>query len=414
MKHLTHNQQFVIILLTFFFVASSGPLKTVPWYGHKGAVSFTFDDGCASQITNVIPALKNRGIHATFFLYGTWYNDKQSPWFKAVHDGNEIANHSATHADFTKLNNNSLMSEIVNQAKAYRNADSIIECVTIAYPGCARNDASDAVAKTEHIIGRSCSFGNFSGANFNWTKQPDNWMNMGAAYIDNQSAYNSAMNEIDRAVQNNTWFVTLNHGVGGDWISIGTDSVNAMFDKAIKNKLWIDTYQKIAAYWRASFTIDTVRAISNGSEWNLAWKSPHPRMPKSVPILITLDKSFFGSTVQVYQMGKQILPLADDSYPIDFMNMQLTVNKGTSISKSHIFSDIAKAFTIETTSRGLFLNIQGFNEGAAVTIYDFKGASVYRNIHSKDKTLIPQLNKGVYIIKIRQGNAQLNDKFVIR
>lgn len=326
MKHPFRKHLFYTVFLVLSVTVSSGPLKTVPWNGHKGAVSFTFDDALNSQLKNVMPALKDRDIHATFFVVGNWVKDNLSPWIQAARDGNEIASHSATHADLTKSDQNSLVREIVEQAKAFRNADTSIECVTIAYPYCARNDAVDAVAKTEHIIGRACSFVNFSSALFDWNKVPDNWMSMGAAYIASQDDYMTAVNAIDEAAKSNTWFVTLHHGVGGDYISIGTDSLITLFDQAIKNKLWIDTYQKVAAYWRASFTMDTVNAVSNGSGWNLSWKSPHPRMPKSVPLLVTFDKTFFGNTFYVYQNGKEISPREDGSYPIEFMDMQLTVS----------------------------------------------------------------------------------------
>ena len=60
----------MLLLLTGATLLSAGPLRTVPWNGKAGAVSFTFDDNCASQITNVLPSLKSRGLHATFFVTG--------------------------------------------------------------------------------------------------------------------------------------------------------------------------------------------------------------------------------------------------------------------------------------------------------------------------------------------------------
>jgi peptidoglycan/xylan/chitin deacetylase (PgdA/CDA1 family) len=413
MKHHILNNSFFIVLLISFVVAS-GPVKTVPWNGHKGAVSFTFDDGVANQITNVMPALKTRGIHGTFYLIGNWNNNNPSPWIQASRDGNEIGNHTRSFDGLTQMNSASITTAIVDEAKYSRNQDTSIECVTLAYPGCGRNDVVDAVATKENFIGRTCSFGDFGDAHFYWNKAPANWMSMCAAYIDGLSGFQNAGKRIDEAAGKNTWFSTLVHGVGD--ANIPTESVTAMFDKAIKDSLWIETYQRVASYWRASFTMDTVNAVPDGSGWKLIWKSPHPKMPKSVPLLVTLDKSFFGNTVFVYQNGKEISPLANGSYPVEFMNMQLTVTTkdNTSISKPRISFGTAKMYTIEDASRGFFINIQGFNEETAVTIYDLKGASVYKNICSTNKIIVPELNKGVYAVKLMQGNTRLVGNFLVK
>ena len=595
MKDRIPKHLFFIVLLTSFAVFS-GPIKTVPWNGHKGAVSFTFDDGIANQVTNVAPALKSRGIHATFYLIGDWNSNSPSPWIQVSRDGNEIGNHTRSWAGLTDMSDSLVREAVVDEAVYSRNQDTSIECVTLAYPGCGRNENVDAIVNTENFIARTCSFG--GSILFDWNTKPDNWMDICGLYIDNANDLATAATSIDDAAQNNTWFVALTHGVGDD-ANIKTDDVTAMFDRAINDNLWIETYQNVGAYWRASLTIDTARAVSNGSGWDLTWTSPHPRMPKSVPLLVTLDKSIFGSDFCVCQNDKEISPLADGSYPIEFMNMQLTVsttcsqtvitpylqidsgtwqktssaalNAGqtikfgpqptsdgswswsgpngfsastrevtiskisssqagdyiatytnTSGSKSNMtftvaictkedltpylrindgiwevdssatinagqtiilgpqpitggswswsgpngFRDstreitisnfstskagsyvatytestgctsvitftismsgntsvdgphsrfgIKKAYAIENTHRGLFLKIQGFDEKAAVTIYNLKGVSVYRNICSKNKIYIPGLNKGVYLIKIVQGNSQLNGNFIVR
>ena len=46
----------------------AGPVTTVPWNGHTGAVSFTYDDARSSQIPNLLPQLDALGIKATFFI----------------------------------------------------------------------------------------------------------------------------------------------------------------------------------------------------------------------------------------------------------------------------------------------------------------------------------------------------------
>ncbi len=57
----------ILSLLTFTCSAfAAGPVTTVPWNGHKGAVSFTYDDARDGQIPNLLPQLDSLGIKATF------------------------------------------------------------------------------------------------------------------------------------------------------------------------------------------------------------------------------------------------------------------------------------------------------------------------------------------------------------
>ena len=318
-------------ILSLFSLAMAGPVVTVPWSGHPGAVSFTFDDGCQSQITNAVPALKARNIHATFFLYdvgGTFSNNKAA-WIDVAKAGNEIANHSLNHANFSQTID--AKNEVSGMATLLRNADPSIQAVTFAYPGCAVGYRSEIDA--ENIIGRSCMF----AAPFlplQWNSPPSDWTNVGAIYIgDDATATGPTITAID-AAKNGGWITTLVHGVGGDWGTIATNNVIALFDRAIQDGLWVGTYQEVAAYWRAGLTMDTVKAISQNTGWALSWKSPHARMPISVSLRVRLDAATFGNSFEVYQKGNRIMSQSDGSYLIEFMNLSLDIRKPTSSSSS--------------------------------------------------------------------------------
>jgi len=306
----------------------SGPVTTVPWNGHPGAVSFTFDDACQSQLTNVVPALKARGIHATFFLYdvgGTFTNNK-AKWVAAAKDGNELANHSVDHADFSKSIDATY--QVGDMASRLRKADASVEAVTFAYPYCAIGYESAVGA--ENIIGRGCLFaGPYQP--LQWKNPPSNWNNVGAIYVsDDANATGPTLTALD-AAKNGGWITTLNHGVGGDWVAVSKANVLAMFDRALANKLWVGTYQEVAAYWRAALVMDKVSASGSGP-WTLSWTSPHAKMPRSVRLKVKLDVTAFGSDITVSQAGAAIPPNSDGSYTVEFMKLSLNVAKGSTVS----------------------------------------------------------------------------------
>lgn len=75
--------------------------------------AITYDDGPAQQTASILDALKKRGLKATFF----WLS-KNAPAYagnsiaRAKQEGHELANHSATHAQLTKVSSSQLDKEI--------------------------------------------------------------------------------------------------------------------------------------------------------------------------------------------------------------------------------------------------------------------------------------------------------------
>ena len=306
--------------------AVANPITTVPWNGYPGAVSFTFDDACQSQLNNVVPELKKRGIAATFFLYnsGNAFTANKAAWVAAEKNGNELANHTLDHSDLTKATN--AATEVSSMATLLRAADTSIQAVTLAYPGCAVG--SETAVGAENFMARGCLF-SAPYLPLQWKTQPSDWLRVNAIYVsDDATATGPTMTAID-AAKNGGWIATLNHGVGGDWLTVTPTNVAAMFDRAIKDGLWIGTFQDVGAYWRASFSMDNA-VLSGSGPWTLTWTSPHPKMPKSVKLKVRLDSAVFGSSFTVKQGDVTIPVNKDGSYSVEFMKLALSVAKTTS------------------------------------------------------------------------------------
>ena len=91
-------------------------------------VSLTFDAACGNEDTQqMIDALEEYGVKATFFVVGEWVDKYPEP-VKALHDaGYEVMNHSNDHAHFNALS--------ADQIKANVNAcNDKVESVTGVRP----------------------------------------------------------------------------------------------------------------------------------------------------------------------------------------------------------------------------------------------------------------------------------------
>ena len=75
--------------------------------GSKGAITYSFDDGCSGQLQSAIPSLNKYGLKATFNLVTNWVNN-WGGWKQAAQSGHEIASHTVSHANLNAAGDNEL------------------------------------------------------------------------------------------------------------------------------------------------------------------------------------------------------------------------------------------------------------------------------------------------------------------
>ena len=139
------------------------------WSGfRKSAVSFTFDDGAPSHLTDAAPLFEQYGYRASFYLVVGWNPDWDA--FKALADkGHEIGSHSITHGQ-----------NMSGEEAASKDSIELYigrPCLTVAYPNC--NVPNVTAVMQNYIAGRICD-GSYLGMNdymgkdgpSDWTKVP--------------------------------------------------------------------------------------------------------------------------------------------------------------------------------------------------------------------------------------------------
>lgn len=320
--------------------AHAGPVTTVPWNGYAGAVSFTYDDGRPSQLTDLMPQLDKLGIKATFFLANNMYSfpGSKSAWINASRNGHELANHSGNHNAPTAAN-------IADMAAVLRGLDPSVDAVTYAYPGCS---VATSDAKAENFMARGCG-----SVDYAWGAQPSDWMNVQGLILSGNNVQ-PALTLLDKVKQNGSWAVTIVHDVTAspDQYSLTPANNQTMLDRAVSNKLWIAPYGTVGAYYKAHFVIDKLSAPAGAGPWNLTWTSPSAKMPKSVKLKVKLDAAAFGSAYTVSQDNVAIPANTDGSYTVDFMKLKMTVTaKATGIASAGAF----EGTSLRRTASGIVL-----------------------------------------------------------
>ncbi len=244
-------------------------------------------------------------------------------------NGHELANHTYYHIN-VPTTDPAATDTVLHMATYLRGLDTSIQAVTFAYPNCVVGGENGV--SSQNFIARGCGQTTYA-----WATQPSDWMNIQGLII--TSATGGATNNVSTAVSllgtaktSNSWAITIIHDVinppPDEYSATPADNLKVL-TAGVSNNLWIDTYMHVGAYYRAHFTMDTVKAISTTNGWNINWVSPHPKMPKSVPLRVNLAAATFGTSFTVMQGSTVIAPQLDSSYVIDFMKLSMTVTQGT-------------------------------------------------------------------------------------
>ena len=88
-------------------------------------IALTFDDGPAAYTTEILDLLVQHGGRVTFFVTGSRVEANSDIIRRAFDMGNEIANHSWSHARFTRISDDQIRNEIQRTSDAIRSVTGV-------------------------------------------------------------------------------------------------------------------------------------------------------------------------------------------------------------------------------------------------------------------------------------------------
>ena len=406
----------------------AAPIKTIPWNGHVGAVSFTFDDALENQVQNLKPVLDGLpDVHVTFFLtdMGNGLKQNAAGFAALAKAGHEIGNHAKNHGHLSGITNNEELNEEIvkfadNIEKVLAENGATTNVISFATPFCENNDQVKGVIDTRHFINRDCGW---HGRN-EWDVEPDwlalkakIWTRSGASVPEMLTAMDTAAfignfagaEPWEVQIKGGTWLVVLNHGVTddkGDDYAIDPADIKKIFERAIEDKLWVAPFGTIGAYYRAHFIVDAATSTATDDGFTVSWKIPNEHMPKSVLLRVNIDTKSVGENVVVEQNGQKITPESDGSYIIEFMSKSLTVRKagagdtpGDSTTHPQDTTTIPQTDSTKDTSTALPKIQLGNLQNSAYTKFTLFDLNGNRLGTVNDFAVPVNYPKGTYIIR---------------
>jgi peptidoglycan/xylan/chitin deacetylase (PgdA/CDA1 family) len=150
--------------------APAGAPRANPW---GPEMALTFDDGFpnAQALYEVLATLRTYDVKCTFFVLGSWVEGHPDLANLIVSEGHEIANHTFSHRDESKLSDDEIRSELSRTDWAIISATGVSSKPLFRFPYGSKNQrALDVVASEGYLT-------------VGWNIDPNDWKGISAGEV---------------------------------------------------------------------------------------------------------------------------------------------------------------------------------------------------------------------------------------
>jgi peptidoglycan/xylan/chitin deacetylase (PgdA/CDA1 family) len=290
----------------------------------KAAYTIAFDDSRRSHYEIAGPELKKRGIVGTFNL-NTKAVAAWRPWQELFDCGNEIASHTWSHPNCTKISESDFRTEIRKAIEDIHNhIKGITEIPSFTFPYGVSNEAVRRIVLETHLSARSTNTG----------LNPGSFRDEGFSGVSGIGAYppysvDSLNCAVEKAIRENAWLLVYFHsigergGSGPNTVPLKEFRKHLDFVLARKGDLWIATQGQAASYiWmRQKASASCVQLNPDTLEVRLEGAVTERAFPVRLSVKLTLPSDWCGHVLVVEnsQGGKE--RIAASSEPDVVLNM---------------------------------------------------------------------------------------------
>lgn len=251
-----------MVLACVLAVAHAGAQQRFAWpQGKHVAVSLSFDDARASQVTRGLDVFAKHKARVTFYVNPRSMERQLEGWKRAAREGHEIGNHSLTHpcsGNFAFARSRALeeftparFGEDLDEGKRLIESMLGVKVTTFAYPcgskfvGRGVNTQSTVpLVAQRYLAGRGFRDEAANDPTFVDLAQVLGVESDGMSFEQMKAA-------VDRARAGNGWLVLAGHEIGEPGNQTTQAAVLDQFlayaaDPA--NGIWLDTVEKVARY----------------------------------------------------------------------------------------------------------------------------------------------------------------------
>lgn len=227
------------------------------WRDNKrAAVALTFDDWSPGHPAIVVPEFKKRGLVGTFNVVTNSISDWTN-MIEAAANGNEIANHTKTHPDLTKITLAALDSEIRFPDSVINSRISNQTVRTFAYPFGTFNADIITYLQSMNYVGARGVWG-ISNYSYNFAPTEQDYYNTRIYALATNTTIEAFGRELHNVVYGGGMLTYMYHSVNSPTIvdnnyeAVSHKEFQYQLDtlQSYANKIWVGTYSDIITYHR--------------------------------------------------------------------------------------------------------------------------------------------------------------------
>lgn len=218
------------------------------WYQFKkAAVSYTFDDNTAKQLSVALPLFDAYHFKVTFYPVINWSPD-WSGLKAASASGHEVGSHTVSHSNLDSLGLSGQEYELQASQSIINRKIPDAQCLSIAYPFCSQGNL--ALIRKYYIAGRVCS-------GVIESSTPANFYQISSIIAGSLGAVKTAFdfnNKVNQAKVSGGWCVFLIHGIDNDGgfspLSSGELAAHLAYMSKNSKDFWVATFADVVKYIR--------------------------------------------------------------------------------------------------------------------------------------------------------------------
>ena len=325
------SMKYCFMVITFFLAASTAaraqqvpPNVTVAQWPRDrlAAISLTFDDAMSSQLDNAGPILKKHHVNGTFFVstgQPSWRNRK-SEWKALAQRGNELANHTVHHPcllpeiqphsqDYTP---EMMEAEIRDAAQEIITLLNWHRGLTFAYPcgnasfGQPWDQVRNASLYLQYVA--KYSFG-ARGAGGGGPLNPDEMSVLTVPDLGPTDGKDFAtlLAMAEQGIRTHQWGIYCFHGVGGEWLSISSDSLDQLAAYLeLHPEIWTAPFGDVLRYSQERHAASVKVNQSTATEIDISISWPMDATIYDLPLTLKVEVPSGWRDARVTADGKEV------------------------------------------------------------------------------------------------------------
>jgi len=255
------TSKLLVLLLIFSLPAIADEQFSWP-NNAKAAISLSYDDALNSQLDNVLPALNELNLKASFYLTlnSPTVNARLTEWRQAAQHGHELGNHTINHAcrgslpgrDWVPAHNDLDKKEYLEVIQEINSANTFLKAIDGESVRTFTVPCTDQMVENKNYV--SALHDTFVGIKSHTGNIPqsiDEFEVLNAP-VWTPSGHSGAelIAYVKEAARHGTIANFTFHGVGGDYLAVSTKAHQELLDYLAKhhNIYWVDTYRNISLY----------------------------------------------------------------------------------------------------------------------------------------------------------------------